>query len=72
MSEYTPTTEQAKQLYSMAAVYYNGNARCVAEERFDNFLAKVKADAWYEGASWAFDGAITVDDGHNPYRGEQA
>lgn len=53
MTDYTPTTEEVRGLYSM------GNPEEIFE--FDRWLAEVKAQAWQDG--W-----YAKDTDVNPYR----
>ena len=66
MTEYTPSTEQVRQLY----------ANSMDPEGFDRWLAQVKADAWdggYRAAHYDAVMLIEADDATpNPYRKETA
>lgn len=75
MSDYTPTTEQVRDLYALSDPA--GKTWQVYEAEFDRWLQQVKAEAWEEG----FADGVNHDLGdrenapeiiNNPYRqGEQ-
>lgn len=59
MSDYTPTTEEVRQLAPLT------------DEEFDRWLAEVKADAWQDGAyhiAGRDNELVTKADTENPYR----
>jgi hypothetical protein len=56
VTDYTPTTEEIKTVYS--------RAHCSRKEMFDRWLAEVKAQAWQDG--W-----YAKDTDVNPYRQEE-
>lgn len=72
MTEYTPSEQEVRDAHVRGAGGTAGNVE--RRERFDRWLALVKADAWDEC------GRILMGEGYedsetwlrNPYRGEQA
>jgi hypothetical protein len=78
MSEYETSSQGVRDCYSL-----NAETHAVSPERgerFDRWLASVKADVWDEGALWSAIecGAISNEHndflapGDNPYRGAEA
>jgi hypothetical protein len=81
MSEYTPTTDDVRECYQCQLVKGDNDFYIFADKEksnaeFDRWLAKVKAEAWDEGAVYAAIECSAIDDetqpwiadGENPYR----
>ena len=64
---YTPTTEEVRRVYAIDS--YSDARNAMRGERFDRWLAEVKADAWEEGYAAGDADAHTKDrlDRYNPY-----
>ena len=71
MSDYTPTTEVIRKIYSLDSEnpWVSSEVEWTNDE-FDRWLAGVKAEAWNEGFVYAIEGINndeTVGNCENPY-----
>ena len=69
--EYVPSIQSVRDGYVWLSAEDNPAARELAGEDFDRFLARVRRDAWAEGARAMVSGADTEwIDRENPYETE--
>lgn len=69
MSDYTPSTEEVREMYWECSGEPRRDSGAWAE--FDRWFASVKAAAWREGYESGFgDGGVNAWDPENPYREE--
>ena len=68
MNDYTPTTEEVSGAYNFWLQQCSDETVEEITEKFDRWLAEIKAQAWEEGFQDGHDSAMGVRNTDNPYR----